>query len=144
EITNSIKTNNEIKNLIDDSILNQDDKNELHNLRKQKLYEKIFNEIEREEKISDLFENNKFDKLIQDSDLINQQKKILQNNRNRRLNLLQVNLFEYYKKTIQQTIIVSILQELHKEISKSNISANNKLILYDLIKEKIDTFRQEE
>ncbi|CAG8835675.1 9094_t:CDS:2, partial [Racocetra persica] len=54
------------------------------------------------------------------------------------------NLFEYYKKTIQQAITVSILQGLHKEISESNISANNKLILYDLIKEKIDNFRQEE
>ncbi|CAG8804400.1 9644_t:CDS:1, partial [Racocetra persica] len=56
---------------------------------KQKLYEKIFNEIEREERISDLIENNKFDKLIKDSDLIYQQKTILQNSRNRRLNLLQ-------------------------------------------------------
>ncbi|CAG8752047.1 148_t:CDS:2 [Racocetra persica] len=75
EITDSIKTNDDIKDLIDNSILKQDDKNKLHNLRKQKLYEKIFNEIEKEEKIFDLIENNKFDKLIQDSDLINQQKK---------------------------------------------------------------------
>ncbi|CAG8849869.1 10822_t:CDS:2, partial [Racocetra persica] len=66
-----------------------DDKNELYNLGKQKLYEKIFNKIEREEKISDLIENNKIDRLIKDSDLIYQQKTILQNNRNRRLNLLQ-------------------------------------------------------
>ncbi|CAG8844611.1 9260_t:CDS:1, partial [Racocetra persica] len=41
EITDSIKTNNEIKDLIDNSILKQNNKNELYNLRKQKLYEKI-------------------------------------------------------------------------------------------------------
>ncbi|CAG8832998.1 21526_t:CDS:2, partial [Racocetra persica] len=35
EITDSIKTNNDIKDLIDDLILKQDDKNKLHNLRKQ-------------------------------------------------------------------------------------------------------------
>ncbi|CAG8793982.1 15082_t:CDS:1, partial [Cetraspora pellucida] len=127
-----------IYNDIVNSLLTFEEKNELHDERKQELNNRITEIINETENIDSLNENQVIDSLIKRTDITFHGKNLLQQNRKVKLDKLQQDLLQYYKEIIDQTDILSQLLEIQITIGNENrLTAEQKVILFDILKEKM-------
>ncbi|CAG8625400.1 4969_t:CDS:2 [Cetraspora pellucida] len=120
------------------SLLTFEEKNELQDERKRELNNRITDIINETENIDSLNDNQIINNLIKRTDITFYEKNLLQQNRKVKLDKLQQDLLQYYKEIIDQTDILSQLLEIQIAIGNENhLTAEQKVILFDILKEKM-------
>ncbi|CAG8652155.1 21361_t:CDS:2 [Cetraspora pellucida] len=124
---------------LEDLFLNKQIYNELQ------LNNRINEMINETENIDNLNKNQVLVNLIKQSDITFYEKNLLQQNRKVKLNKLQQDLLQYYKKEINQTEVLSQLREIQLTIrNEERLTAEQKVILFDLVNEKFQRNTQQE
>ncbi|CAG8551930.1 12951_t:CDS:2 [Cetraspora pellucida] len=137
--------NEQIYNNIANSLLIFEEKSQLQDERKQELNNRINEMINETENIDNLKENQVIDNLIKRSDITFHGKNLLQQNRKVKLNELQQDLLQYYKEIINNTDVSLQLREIQLAIGNEiRLTAEQKVVLFDLVNEKYQKSIQQE